>query len=168
MTIRNLTTRNKEKQVLPSRREEEHPFITLQKRMNELFDSFFHGFDMESPDKTDIWRGDFSPHIDIKEGEKDIEIIAELPGMDENDLEVLLESDILTIKGEKKEKKEEKEKNYWHMERRYGAFYRTIPLPEAIETDEVQATFKKGVLHITLPKMRKAMPAGRKIEINTE
>ena len=90
------------------------------------------------------WRsglGGFSPSIDLKEDDKEVSIKAELPGIDEKDIEVLLSDDALTIKGEKKEEKEEKGKDYYHMERTYGSFNRVVPLPLGVDTTYIQHPF---------------------------
>ncbi len=154
-----------EKSSVPVRREEYHPFSLLRQEMNTLFDNFFRGFDLE-PFAGRF--GAFSPNIDVKESEKDISIIAELPGMDEKDIDVSLTRDALTIKGEKKEEKEEKRKDYYRMERSFGSFSRTIPLPAEIDTDKVKADFKKGVLTVTLPKTAKAIKETKKIPVKAE
>jgi len=168
MTIRDLVTRNREQRNLPVWRVREHPFSSLQKQMNELFDSFFTGFERSSFGALEEGQGEFVPTVDARESDKEITVLAELPGMDEKDIEVSLANDALTVKGEKKEEKEEKDKSYWHVERRYGSFRRVIPLPDGIETDKVSATFKKGVLTVTIPKSAKTESAGKKITIKSE
>jgi len=117
------------------------------------------------------WRsglGGFSPSIDLKEDDKEVSIKAELPGIDEKDIEVLLSDDALTIKGEKKEEKEEKGKDYYHMERTYGSFNRVVPLPLGVDTTNAEAHFKNCVLSIKLPKTEEAKAKGRKIPIKAE
>jgi len=168
MTIRDLVTRNRERRNLPVWREREHPFSSLQKQMNELFDSFFTGFERSPFGALEEWQGEFMPTVDVRESDKEITVSAELPGMDERDIDVSLSNDALTLKGEKKEEKEEKNKSYWHVERRYGSFHRVIPLPEGVETEKVSATFKNGVLTITVPKSAKAGSAKKKITIQSE
>lgn len=168
MTIRDLITSNRTRRNLPARREEEYPVVTLQKQINQMFDSFFRGSEWSPFGEMAEWREEFSPRIDVKESDKEIDITAELPGIDEKDIDVLLDRDMLTLKGEKREEKEEKSKNYWHMERRYGSFHRVIPLPEEIDKEDIKANFKKGILHIKIPKTAKVEPAGRKITIKSE
>ncbi|MCX7816311.1 MAG: Hsp20/alpha crystallin family protein [Syntrophales bacterium] len=148
------------------RREEEHPFYRLQRELNRLFDDFFRGFGSVTPFEGEFGR--FVPSIDVREDEKEFVVQAELPGMDENDVEVLLTDDTLTIRGEKKEEKEDRKKGYYHAERTYGAFSRTIPLPEGVDTKKAEATFKKGVLSITLPKTDEARSRVKKITIKSE
>ena len=165
MQLRDLMPIRRKERDVSVRREEEHPFFALQRRMNEMFDSFFRDFEGEPFGE---WRDQFVPTIDVKEDDKELTVTAELPGMDEKDIDVLLERNALTLKGEKKEEKEEKDKNYWHMERRYGSFQRVIPLPEGVDTDKATASFKKGVLHITVPKTEQAKAAVKKITVKTE
>lgn len=163
MTIRNLVPFGKKS--VPSKREDEHPFSILRKEMDSLFDNFYRGFDLSTFESR---LGDFSPKVDVTENDKEIKISAELPGMDEKDIDVSLQNDTLTIKGEKKEEKEDKGKDYYSMERSYGSFSRTISLPLEVETDKVEAKFKKGVLSITLPKTAKAVAETKKIIVKVE
>ena len=141
---------------------------SFQQRMNDLFDDFFRGFPLTHPGALEDRFGAFYPSIDVKEGDAEIVVKAELPGLDEKDIEVLLADDALTIKGEKKEEKEDKGKHYYHMERTYGSFHRVIPLPTEVDTSKVEATFKNGVLSVSLPKTAKAKATGRKIAIKKE
>ena len=150
----------------PARRDVEHPFYHVQKEMNRLFDDFFRGFDVTSFGDTTL--GKFSPSIDIRDGEKEIKVKAELPGMDEKDVEVLVTENALTIKGEKNEEKEDKGQDYYHMERAFGAFQRVIPLPSGVDHQKAEATFKKGILSITLPKVQDAKAKGKKVSIKSE
>jgi len=133
--------------------------------MNSLFDDFFRGFDITPHGFAAGGFGTFSPSIDIKESEKDFTIRAELPGVDEKEVEVTVTNDTVTIKGEKKEEKEDKGKNYYYMERSYGSFNRVIPLTEEIESDKAEASFKNGVLNITIPKSQTAKAKGTKVPI---
>lgn len=153
------------KRSVPVRRDEYEPFSLFRQEMNRLFDNFFHGFDLELFERR---LGTFSPNVDVSESDKEIKVTAELPGMDDKDIDVSLSKDSLTIKGEKKEEKEEKKKDYYRMERSYGSFSRTIPLHVEVETDKAKAEFKKGVLTVTIPKTAKAIKETKKIEIKAE
>ncbi len=147
---------------------EEHPFYSLQQEMNRVFDAFFKGFDMV-PFKTARERfGGFYPFLDVKENDKEIDIKAELPGMDEKDVEVLLADNSVTIKGEKKEEKEDKDKDYYYMERSYGAFNRVVPLPQGLDMDKAEANYKNGVLTIKIPKTEEAKAKVKKVSIKTK
>lgn len=161
MPLRDLI---RSRRTVPARREEMHPFLSLQREINRLMEDFFG--EIEPAGISDPWFRTFSPRVDVKETEKEIKVSAELPGLDEKDIEVLMSNDTLTIKGEKKEEKEEKEESYHRMERRFGSFSRVIPLPEGIDTEKVQANFEKGILRISLPKTEKAAGA-KKIPVKT-
>jgi HSP20 family protein len=153
------------KRNVQGKHEEYEPFSLLRHEMNRLFDDFYRGFDLE-PFESRL--GTFSPSIDVSENDKQVKVTAELPGMDEKDIDVSLNKDSLTIKGEKKEEKEEKKKDYYRMERSYGSFSRTIPLPMEVDANKVKAEFKKGVLTITLPKTKKAIEDTKKIAVKAE
>ena len=154
-----------EKKSVPAKREEYNPFSLLRQEMNTLFDNFFRGFEIE-PFKGRF--SAFSPSIDVKESDKEITVAAELPGMDDKDIEISLTKDSLSIKGQKKEEKEDKGKDYYRMERSYGSFSRSIALPSEIDMDKVKAEFKKGLLTVTLPKTAKAIKETKKIPVKTE
>lgn len=158
-----------EKKV-PVKREEQEPVYELQRNMNSLFDDFFNNFGNFSLAPFEAFGpsfGAFNPQVDVSESDKEIKVSAELPGLDENDIEVSLAHNVLTISGEKKEEKEDKGKNYYRMERSYGSFQRAIPLPDEVETDKVEARFKKGVLTITLPKTAEAQKRTKRITVKT-
>jgi HSP20 family protein len=103
------------------------------------------------------------PAVDIVDHKDEVVVHADLPGLDEKDIEVTVQDNMLTIRGERKEEKEEKKEDYYQAERTYGAFARTLTLPAGVDADKVKATFKKGVLEVHLPKSKEAK--GRKIEI---
>lgn len=145
--------------------DEQDPFYALQRRVDRLFDDFFNSFGLTRfGDFGESW-GAFNPRLDLSENEKELKVSVELPGLDESDIEVSLDRNALTIKGEKKEEKEDKGQNYYRMERSYGSFQRSIPLPCEVESDKVEATFKKGVLTVTLPKTAEAQKRTKKISI---
>lgn len=124
----------------------------LRREMDDLWGRFFE--DAFSP----LWkeRDAFVPVVDVKETEDSFEVTVEVPGISKDDIEVTLEQDVLTIKGEKKEESEKKEGDYHLVERRYGSFSRSIRLPKQVDTKKkLQAVHKDGVLRITLPKAEK-------------
>jgi len=125
------------------------PFITLQDEINRLFDSVWRGSEL-APRVSLGESAAFSPSLDIEESESELTVTAELPGMDEKDLQVDLTGDTLTISGEKRQDKKDRAKGWY--ERSYGSFRRTIPLPCEVQADKVKAQFRKGVLMIRLPK----------------
>lgn len=109
------------------------------------------------------WERGWMPAVDMVDHDDEIVLRADLPGLDEKDVEVRVHDHTLTIRGERKEEKEEKKEDYYYSERTYGAFARTLSLPAGVEADRVKATFKKGVLEVHLPKATEAK--GKKIEI---
>lgn len=160
----------KTKNLLPAvvrknKSEDDHPFYSLQKEMNSLFDDFFRGFDITPRGFFQRGMAIFTPTVDVEENEKEFIIKAELPGVDEKEIEVTVTDDVVTIRGEKKEEKEDKGKNYYYMERSYGSFNRVIPLSTETESDKAAATFKNGVLNITIPKSQTAKAKGTKVPI---
>ncbi|NOX89960.1 MAG: Hsp20/alpha crystallin family protein, partial [Calditrichaeota bacterium] len=111
--------------------------------------------------------GSFMPSVDVKEKDDEFVVTAELPGMDAKDVDISISDDILTLRGEKKEEKEEKEGNYYRRECSYGSFHRDIPLPAEVETDKVEAEFKRGVLTVHLPKKPESQRKAKKIQVKT-
>ena len=107
------------------------------------------------------------PQVDVRETAKEIRVTAELPGMEEKDIEVSLLDGAITIKGEKSEEHEEEKGDVHRSERHYGMFERTIPLPSEVDVEKVNATFRKGVLKITLPKTKEAQSNRRVIPVQS-
>ncbi len=120
------------------------PFMTLRNQMDRLFDTFGTW-----PNET---ASDVTPRVDVSETDKEIDIDAELPGLEDKDIDVTLSGDTLTIRGEKKSEHEEKKKNYYVSERSSGSFSRSIQLPFDADPNNISAKFDKGVLHIAIPK----------------
>jgi len=106
-----------------------------------------------------------TPAVDIAESEKAYELTAELPGMDEKNIEVRVANGTLIIKGEKQEEKEEKKKDYYMRERNFGSFERRFEMPEGVDADKIEASFKKGIITLTLPKKLEAQQPAKKIEV---
>lgn len=109
----------------------------------------------------------FSLPVDITENEANYEITAELPGLDDSNIDVKVANGTLVIKGEKKEEKNEKRKDYYLSERRYGSFERRFSVPEGVDTNKIEASFKKGVLTVTMPKTTEAKAAEKKIQVKS-
>jgi HSP20 family protein len=105
----------------------------------------------------------WAPAVDMIDHKDEIVLRADLPGLDDKDIEVTVQDGSLTIRGERKEETEEKKEDYYYSERSYGVFARTLPLPTGVDADKVKATFKSGVLEIHLPKAKEAK--GKKIEV---
>ena len=134
--------------------------FTLKNDMDRLFDEFFRtGLDV-----TD--RVDLTPLVDVEETDDEFIISAELPGMKRDDIKITFENNILNISGEKKAGKEIKEENYHRMERSYGKFSRTIPIPSGVKLDKIDAVYEDGVLNIRIPKTEEAKP--KQIEIKVK
>ncbi|MDR3475465.1 MAG: Hsp20/alpha crystallin family protein [Devosia sp.] len=149
------------------------PFDTLRQEVDRLFDTVGRGFFPPAPrsvfDLDLTWPQDMSwaiaPAVDVVDKGQAYEITAELPGLDEKDIEVKLAEGTLTIRGEKQEDKEEKKKDYYVSERRYGSFVRSFQLPDGIETDKIEASFAKGVLTVSVPKAAQAQKSEKKIDV---
>ncbi len=150
------------------------PFENLRREVDRLFEDFDGGvwrspfrrslFDIEPFRRAEAAFGAL-PAVDVTETDKAYEITAELPGMDEKNIDVKLANGILTIKGEKQDEKEEKQKDYYMRERSYGSFERSFQVPDGVDGDKIEANFKKGVLTLTLPKSAEAQKAEKKITV---
>lgn len=134
----------------------------LRRALDRFFDNWYDG-EME-PFGAPDWQG-FNPRLDVADGEKKLVVTAELPGIEEKDIEVQLDGERLVIRGEKTEEKEEDEKGFYRRECHYGAFHREVQLPAEVIADKVKAKFKNGVLKVTLPKTPEARQKNRKITI---
>ncbi|MDE2465544.1 MAG: Hsp20/alpha crystallin family protein [Alphaproteobacteria bacterium] len=150
------------------------PFEGLRREVDRLFDDFDRGawpaaFRRSIFDVEPFWSRAASwatePAVDIVEKEKTYEISAELPGMDEKNIEVKLVNGSIMIKGEKAEERESKKKDYYLHERSFGTFERCFAVPEGVDADKVEAQFKKGVLTVTLPKKPEMIKPEKKIEV---
>ena len=143
---------------------EDNPLVSLRNNIDRVFDSFFRGLDVDPVVMTTSL---FHPNVDVADNGKEIKITVELPGMDEKDIDVSVTREALTIRGEKKDETEEKNASYHRMERIYGFFSRTIPLPVEVNVDAARADYKKGVLTINIPKTEKALKEAKKIPVKT-
>jgi len=137
----------------------------IRDEMNRLFDDFFSGFPFPER-RRGLMEGEWAPTVDVAETDENIVVTAELPGVKQNDVEISVINDVLTLKGEKKEEKEIKKENYHRIERSYGSFQRSITLPTGVQADKAKATYKDGVLTVTIPKVEEAKP--KSIKINVE
>jgi len=150
------------------------PFENLRREIDRLFDDFDGGF-FRSPfrrsafDVMPLWGREAAwptaPAVDFTDTGKAYEITAELPGIDEKNVDVKVANGVLTIKGEKQEEKEEKKKDYYLRERNFGSFERAFQLPDGVDGDKIEANFKKGVLTVSLPKKPEAQQAAKKIDV---
>jgi HSP20 family protein len=138
----------------------ENPFTNLERRFKDIYEDFLGDNFMS------LASVDFSPKVDIKEDEKSIRVIADLPGMDEKDIDVSLKENVLTIGGERKEEKKSENDKEYRIERSIGSFSRSFSLPENTDTGNIKASYKKGVLKIEIPKTEKS--GTKKLKINVE
>lgn len=139
---------------VPVRHPREDAFTWLQEEINRLFEDFMPDAFRRGGGWMPFLGGDagFMPDVDVKETKKDIRVSVELPGVEEDDVDVRLDGNSLTIRGEKKEEKTEKEDGWTHTECAYGSFMRSVPLGVEVDEENAEATFKKGVLKVRLPK----------------
>jgi HSP20 family protein len=165
MSVRDLIPwgRSNNRAPVPYRDDDRSPFLSLHREMNRVFDDFFRDFDMRLPMMGGAGANGW-PQLDIAETDKEVTVTADLPGMEEKDVELLLEDGMLTLKGEKRSETEDKDRQF--SERYYGRFERHIPLGAEVQADKAEARFKNGVLTVTLPKNPEAQPKARRIAIN--
>ena len=149
---------------LAVRREAGDPFELFRRDMDQLFNGFLGDLSGRTS-LIDRQFGSFAPEMDVKETDKEVRVTAELPGMEEKDVEVTLTEGVLTIKGEKREEHDEEKGDVFRSERRYGLFERSIALPNGIDANNAKASFKKGVLKVSLPKTPEAQSNRRRIAI---
>jgi HSP20 family protein len=150
------------------------PFENIRREIDRIFDRFHLGtwdlpfgrraFDLEVPWPRAAGIA-IAPAVDVVEKDKEYEITAELPGLDEKNIELKLSNGVLTLKGEKKEEKEQRDKDYYMSERRYGSFLRSFQVPEGVDSAKIEASFSKGVLTVKLPKTAEAQKSEKTIAI---
>jgi HSP20 family protein len=167
MALKDLIPWNRGRDVTVRRAEAHSPFLSLQREMNRLFDEAFRGFDLAPFGISDrLFGGGASwPNIEVAETGKEIKVTAELPGLDEKEIDVHLANGVLTISGEKHAETEDKDRLF--SERYYGRFERRIPL-EDVDENKVTASFKKGLLTVTLPKSALAVDRVKRIQIQSK
>ena len=140
------------------------PFFAFQADLDHLFGALWQGFELAPAfEAADTW----SPRITVSETDAEVRVDAELPGLSEKDFEVTLEGDLLSLKGEKRSERETKDAEVHRVERSFGRFERRIPLPCEVEADKVSATYKQGILSVTLPKVEPAKRGARQIEVRS-
>lgn len=168
MSVRDLIPWGRSDNQAPTvfRDEDRSPFLSLHREVNRLFDDVFRSFDSRLPAFSSL--SSFAaawPNVEISETDKEIRVSAEVPGLEEKDIEVLLDDGVLTLKGEKRSETEDKDKHF--SERFYGRFERRIPLGVDVEEEKIDARFKNGVLSIVLPKSAKAQSQVKRIAIKS-
>jgi HSP20 family protein len=169
MAIRDLIPLSRGREMTVRRGEEFNPFLTLAREMNRLFDDVFRGFDI-APFGTDRVFDRFDraagwPNIEVSDTDNELKVTAELPGLEEKDLQVELANGVLAIKGEKKTETEDKDRLF--SERYYGRFKRRVPV-EDVDDDKVSAAFENGVLAMTMPKLPQTQLRMKRVAINNK
>jgi HSP20 family protein len=169
MSVRDLIPWRRGNDQTPAvfRDEERNPFLSLHREMNRLFDNAFRDLDSSWPSLGSAFSGSASawPSVEISETDKQWKVCAEVPGLEEKDIEVLLDDGTLTLRGEKRSEVDDKERQF--SERYYGRFERRIPLAADVEPDKAEARFKNGLLTVTLPKDAKAVSRAKRIAIKS-
>ena len=165
MTIRDLIPWNRSDNLALRHREDTNPFLSMHREMNRLFDDMYRGFE-PAPFGTggSFGRAVSWPNIELSETDKEVKVVAELPGLDAKDVDVELANGNLVIKGEKKTESEDKDLMF--SERYYGRFERRIPVDE-VDESKIAASFKNGVLTVTLPKSPQAQQKVKHIAVNS-
>lgn len=137
---------------------------SIYNRMDRIFDDFFGGRPAFLRPDTGDWN--WSPPVDISESDNHVEIRAEVPGLSQDDVSVSVTENVLTLKGEKKQESEVKDETVHRVERAYGRFHRSFTLPKSLQTDGAKASFKDGVLTLSIPKVEQPKP--KEIQISVE
>ncbi len=164
LTVRDLIPWSRGRDVAAGRTAE-HPLMSFQREMDRLFEDLWRGFDVPALGRDERVGTMISPRIELKEKDGEVVVTAELPGLQEKNVEVTLTDNVLSIRGEKKLEKTDKEAEYTYSERSYGAFERRIPIDAEVVGDKVAAKFADGVLTVTLPKNPDAKGHSRRIPI---
>ncbi|MEX2494521.1 MAG: Hsp20/alpha crystallin family protein [Woeseia sp.] len=138
---------------------------SLHREMDRLFDRLWNDSFSPSLLSGDWSRMDVMPQLDVTEDDKSFSVKVDLPGMDEKTVDVTLSDRVLTIRGKKEEDRETKDKDYYRRERAFGSFRRSIEIPAAVDTSQIDASFKKGILTIHLPKTKEAQATTKHIEV---
>jgi HSP20 family protein len=159
MALRDLIPWNNGSRDVSLHRNEPNPFLALHREMNRLFDDAFRSFDIAPFSSQAMgW-----PNVEVNETANEVKVIAELPGLEKNDVNLQLRDGLLTISGEKRSDTEDKERRF--SERYYGRFERSVPVDD-VDQDNVEASFKNGVLTVTLPRLPAAEQKVKRIAIN--
>ena len=166
MLLRDLIPASRNLPLWGDRRRND-PFHAMQREMHRMFDDLWRGFEMPIARSEEGGFADFTPSVDVSETEKEIRVTAELPGMEEKDVEVTFADGMLTIEGEHKAETEEKDedKHYYLRECSYGSFRRVLPIGDRVKDDKLKATFKNGRLTVVMPKTKEAKEKIKRIPI---
>ena len=164
MSTLNLFPWKRKKRTEIARREDQDPLADVQREMNRWFEDLFSGeFGLAPLWSEESWTG-FVPSVDVVEGDDEVTVTADLPGLEQKDIELQVEGNTLLIRGEREQHREEKRRNFTRSERRYGAFRRSVLLPAEVDSDRATAAYKNGVLTVKLPKV--ATAKRKRISVN--
>lgn len=144
------------------------PLAQFHRDVDRLFDQMFHGFNLAPFESgRPLWPAGamLKPTLDLAATDSEYTLAVEIPGVDEKDIVLEVADDTLTIRGEKRQEKEDKKKDFYRVERSYGSFQRVLSLPEDADQNEVKATFRKGVLTVTIPRRDQPKPHARRIDV---
>lgn len=166
MQVKDLIPSGRDKETSPASENatSSNPLVSLQRDINHVFEDFWRKVE-------NGWNGDdsvvgmFGPSTDVTETDKSVNVSVELPGMTEEDIDISLSGNTMTIRGEKKIEHEEERKGVYMSERHYGSFHRTVPLPAGVDPDKAEATYKNGVLTVSLPKTEEALASIKRIPV---
>jgi HSP20 family protein len=166
MNIRELIPWNRSRQAVSERRSDPDPVGALRSDINRAFEDFWRWFDVPMTGAPDNDESDTAqPRIDVRETDKAIEVVAELPGLDEGDVDVSICSGALTIRAEKESERETKDQDYLLRERSVGLIERMVPLPDGLDLDAAEASFRNGVLTVTIPKTAEGQASTKRIPV---
>ena len=176
-TAQKVPVKKKGTEKEPVAQSAEHVLGSLRSEVDRLFDEFSAGWpffhfrrrilDFEPFRRIEMAAAGRAPVVDVVENDKEYQLTAELPGLEEKDLEVTVSGNLLTIRGTKEEAEEIKESDYFVSERRYGSFERSFPLPASVDRDKIKAKLKSGVLTLALPKLPEAHKKRKKIAVQS-
>ena len=166
MKVRDLIPWSSAKRDVATQHQDTSPVRALQLDINRAFDDFWRAFQLPMPSAWDEGPDGLAvPSVDVRDTGKAVEVVAELPGMQEADIDVSVADGALTIRGEKKSEREEKDKGYLLRERSFGSIERVIPLPDGLDVNSANAAFKNGVLTITIPRTQETQAAVKRIAV---
>ena len=149
--------------LMPYRKRSGREMVSFRDEMDNLFNRFF---DMDFPVSWRLFKdGEWAPRLDVVDGKGKITVKAEIPGCEAKDIDVKLDGRMLTISGEKKQEKEEKDKKFHRVERFYGSFMRSFTLPDNVDESKIEASFKDGMLNLTIPKIEATKPKAIDVKI---
>ncbi len=151
----------------PALRRISDPFVRLEEEMDRMFNSYFRGLNLPRLGFDEAHDGSLIAKLDVSETPEAVQVVADLPGLKEKDVDITLSDNTLTIKGKRESESEEKKKNFHRVERSYGEFTRRVALPAEVDPARVDAQLKDGVLTVTLQKSQKAIETEKKIPIKS-